>query len=365
MATTFNVFSLGPGPIIDPIEGNNSAEDAGLLVGMTFGAAGNPISNSIRTFSPGSTGFGAGDPNHYDNNNAGDTFSIDGGPDQTFDAVVVYNATVTYTDGTTAVTQVIVFQDTEGNLYIAPSPIGQSPNPVLTAQPIRSFTLESIAWNENVGLWFDRHPGDFKAPVCFAAGTRILTPRGEVPVGQLRVGDRVCTLDNGPMPIRWIGSQRLGPGDLAARPKSRPILLPAGFLGARRPVLVSPQHAILVGKDWLVRARHLCHLPGSGVRVAHGKRGIVYVHLLLDSHQILLADGLPAESLWPGPQAMASLPFAVRLALGGGAAGHLRSGGRSGHVPGPFAAPARHLARRKHLRNLVAPGGVHFRLAAR
>lgn len=37
--------------------------------------------------------------------------------------------------------------------------------------------------------------------ICFAAGTLILTPRGEVPIEMLAVGDLLVTRDNGPQPL--------------------------------------------------------------------------------------------------------------------------------------------------------------------
>lgn len=216
---------------------------------------------------------------------------------------------------------------------------------MLEAQPIRSFRLDKVMQNEASGMYANRHAGNFQVPICFAAGTAIQTPRGEVPVEQLGIGDMVCTLDNGPKPIRWISGQYLGPAELAARPGACPILLPAGFQGARRPVLVSPQHAILIGQDWLVRARHLCDMPGSGVRAARGKRHVVYIHLLLDSHEILLADGLPAESLWPGPQAMATLHLSLRVALGGTPRGAQAFTTSAAGALGPYGLPARRYAR--------------------
>ena len=42
--------------------------------------------------------------------------------------------------------------------------------------------------------------------ICFTPRTRILTPRGPVPVGLLREGDLVQTKDSGAQPICWIGS---------------------------------------------------------------------------------------------------------------------------------------------------------------
>ena len=46
--------------------------------------------------------------------------------------------------------------------------------------------------------------------ICFTPGTLIATPKGEVPVEDLREGDKVITRDNGIQEIRWTGPQDAG-----------------------------------------------------------------------------------------------------------------------------------------------------------
>jgi Hint domain len=46
-------------------------------------------------------------------------------------------------------------------------------------------------------------------PPCFAAGTRISTDRGEVPVECLMVGDIVRSRHAGPVPVVWLGRRRV------------------------------------------------------------------------------------------------------------------------------------------------------------
>ena len=143
--------------------------------------------------------------------------------------------------------------------------------------------------------------------VCFTSGTAIRTPRGDRLIDDLRVGDLVCTLDNGPQPIRWIGRRELGPAELAASPHLRPILIRRGVMGAERDLLVSPQHGMLMPDQTLVRAKFLAEAKGNPVRVAHGRPSVCYIHLLFDAHQIIFAENTRSESLYPGKMAFAAM----------------------------------------------------------
>ncbi len=154
------------------------------------------------------------------------------------------------------------------------------------------------------------------SPVCFAAGTKILTPRGEVLVEDLQTGDIITTLDGGPMPIIWISkSTHSWPLE---DDKSKPIKISAGALGQNSPkrdLVVSPLHKVLLSDacvpelfaetDVLAPAKGLLSLPG--VRQMKGKKEVVYYHILMSKHSILVSDGAPSESFFPGPCAIEML----------------------------------------------------------
>ncbi|MBY6004628.1 Hint domain-containing protein [Salipiger bermudensis] len=150
--------------------------------------------------------------------------------------------------------------------------------------------------------------------VCFGAGTRILTPSGEVAIETLQRGDLVMTEDAGAQPVLWIGRTRLDAARLAAAPRLRPIRLRRDLTGAARDLLVSPQHAMLVDNR-LVRATHMVKAGWCGAQVARGRKEIEYIHLLLPCHQLIRAEGVLSESMYPGPQALAGLSFAARRSL--------------------------------------------------
>lgn len=157
--------------------------------------------------------------------------------------------------------------------------------------------------------------------VCFDEGTLISTPSGVVPIEELRVGDMVQTRDNGPQRLLWVGERRLGAAELAANPHLRPVLLQAGYFGLARDLVVSPQHGILLhhdtrrGSETFYRAKHLAQLPGGGARVMQGKRRVRYFHLLFEEHQVVFANGMACESLYPGPQGYGALSPAARAEL--------------------------------------------------
>lgn len=312
MPTTFNVFFLGnTGSFrLDPREGNSRVENAADLEGASAGSVASPLHSRIAEFSPGSTGFNLGRAGAYDTNNnavgGGETFRIDGGSDQTFDASVVYNSTLTYTDGTTASITAVVFQDTDGNVYLAPEITANADQAALEAKPIQSITLGSLTQDpfRSTGLNADRQAGNFV--ICFTRGTRLLTPGGYVPICELRPGDLLTTADNGSRPVEWIGRTQVSAKDLADAPNMRPIRLRQGHHGLMRDILVSPQHCVAVG-DSFVRASHLAELPGSGARVAQGVSEVEYIHVLCERHEVLIAEGMHTESFYPGPQAMRTL----------------------------------------------------------
>lgn len=313
MPTTFNVFSLGVFADIDPTDGNTLAENAGVLVGTTIGGPGNALLNNAVTFAPGSTGFGGGTTTAYDQDNTpNETFTINGGAEQTFDAAAIYNATVTYVDGSTATITAVIFQDTAGNTYFAPEFSGNPDQAALQAAAIRSLTLDSLSGASFSGLSGDRQTWDFVT--CYVSGTLIETPDGARAIDELCVGDKVRTRDRGAQTIRWIGKSTV-----AAKGKLAPIRFLAGSLGPNVPardLAVSRQHRMLVSSkvcarmfgtdEILVPAIRLTELPG--VYIEETRDPVTYYHLMTDQHDIIYAEGSPSETLLTGPQAIEALP---------------------------------------------------------
>lgn len=311
MPTTFTVFQLGVLADIDTVGGNNNnlAENAGALVGQTFGGLGNPLFQSAATFSPGTGGFTSGSATVYDqDNNPNENFRINGGANQVFDAASIYNATITYTDGTTANITAVIFQDTTGRTYLAPEFSANADQSALEAKAIRSLTLDSLSGNSFSGLEGNRQVWS-TVVTCFTPGTPILTPGGERMIETLVVGDLVVTRDHGAQPIRWIGRTRT-----RATGKLAPVRISAGALGEGLPardIRVSRQHRMMLrsrvaerifgDEEILVPAISLVGQPG--IEVATDAAEVEYLHILLDRHEIVFAAGAPSETLYAGPHA--------------------------------------------------------------
>jgi hypothetical protein len=132
-------------------------------------------------------------------------------------------------------------------------------------------------------------------PPCFAAGTRIATPRGEVPVEALRMGDEVTLASGGAAPIVWIGLRRV---DCRSHPEPHqvwPVRISRGAFAPgvpRRDLFLSPDHAVFA-EGVLIPIKHL--LNDESIRQV-ARDTVTYFHLELPAHDVVLADGLPVES---------------------------------------------------------------------
>jgi T5SS/PEP-CTERM-associated repeat protein/uncharacterized repeat protein (TIGR03803 family) len=149
-----------------------------------------------------------------------------------------------------------------------------------------------------VGTVFELTGAGYQAAqsaACYRAGTRIATPGGARAIETLSVGDRVLTASGEARPILWLGHRRVDcrrhprPGDVW------PVRVRAGAFGAGRPhadLFLSPDHAVFVD-GVLIPVRYLRN--GDTIRQERAD-SVVYWHLELDRHDVVLAEGLPAES---------------------------------------------------------------------
>ena len=139
--------------------------------------------------------------------------------------------------------------------------------------------------------------------VCYAKGSKILTPNGNIPIEDLKAGDNVvsrgqikgvtCNIRD-PMikPILWISKFTLA--NLSNL--SRPICIQKNALGENTPfedLYVSPDHRILLG-NLAVTAKELVN--GKTIIQTFDMNTVTYYHLELDHHSVVIANGVLAET---------------------------------------------------------------------
>jgi hypothetical protein len=131
---------------------------------------------------------------------------------------------------------------------------------------------------------------------CYLRGTRIAVPSGETAIEALRPGDLVLTASGAARPVVWIGHRQFRVADSANPSGVRPVRVRAGAVAPgvpARDLVVSPEHMLLLG-DVLIPARALVN--STSVAVAPEIEAPHYFHVELESHDVLIADGMPAES---------------------------------------------------------------------
>jgi len=132
---------------------------------------------------------------------------------------------------------------------------------------------------------------------CFRKGTKILTLRGEIPVEELSNSDIAVGPSGEKVPVRWVGWRRVAISALAPnRDNLLPVRISRGALAdnvPKRDLYVSPLHALYLD-GWLIPAGVL--INGTTITRCDDAAEVVYYHVELAQHSVLLAEGAPAES---------------------------------------------------------------------
>ncbi len=162
--------------------------------------------------------------------------------------------------------------------------------------------------------------------ICFTPGTRIRCAGGDRLVEELREGDRIQTRDNGEQEVLWIGSRRITGARLHAMPEMRPVRIRTGAFGLDVPeddLIVSPRHRLLMRgararelfntDEVLVRAQDL--IDHRRVVLDHVLREVTYVHLLLERHEVVWANGVESESFHPAAAPLKAIEAGQRARL--------------------------------------------------
>jgi hypothetical protein len=131
--------------------------------------------------------------------------------------------------------------------------------------------------------------------LCFAAGTHILTMSGPRAVEALSLGDEVSTVLGGSGRIVWIGRRTM---DCSRHPTPEaiwPIRVSPNAFGPEMPerdLFLSPDHAVYVD-NVLIPVKLLVN--GTTIQQV-ARRSVTYYHVELARHDMVLAEGMPAET---------------------------------------------------------------------
>lgn len=159
--------------------------------------------------------------------------------------------------------------------------------------------------------------GDFTT--CFAAGTLIATPDGEQPVETLKIGDTITTADGKTVVVKWLGWQTVHKIFTSVE-WFVPVRVAAGALGDGLPhtdLVLTPAHALIID-DLAIDAGALV----NGTTITYDPieslpDRVTYYHIETEEHDVILANGAPAETFVDHAGRRAFDNFAEYLALYG------------------------------------------------
>lgn len=137
--------------------------------------------------------------------------------------------------------------------------------------------------------------GSGASPLCFLAGTLIATPAGDVAIQTLSPGDLVLTASGAVRPIRWVGHGKVL-ATTARRNEGAVAIVRAGALAdnvPNRDLYLTRSHSlaidgVLTPVEFLINHRSIVWDTRAGE--------ISVWHVELDSHDVLIANGAPAET---------------------------------------------------------------------
>ena len=141
--------------------------------------------------------------------------------------------------------------------------------------------------------------GVFTGPVCYLRSNRIRTTEGERRIEELKIGDPVITLSGESKPIKWIGRQRFEKRSERWPANLEPVRISQFALDERTPhrdLYLSPNHALYIDGA-LIPAKYLVNGTSIVQAMPEGVEEIEYFHIELETHEVIFAEGVAAETL--------------------------------------------------------------------
>lgn len=133
---------------------------------------------------------------------------------------------------------------------------------------------------------------------CYLKGTHIATPDGEVKIEDIKAGDQVLTASGGVATVKWLGYRKLRKQHIPVKNAlvAFPILFTKDSIASNRPhrdLIVSPWHHLYFDGA-LIPAMLLAN--GRTIIQQFDMKVFEYFHIELERFDIMLAEGVPAES---------------------------------------------------------------------
>jgi len=136
---------------------------------------------------------------------------------------------------------------------------------------------------------------------CFLKGTKILTADGERKIEDLAIGDLLPTMFGGLRPVQWIGRYPRKKSD-PSKPwvkNALPVRIARSALAPNVPradLYVTASHSLLID-GVLVPAEALINGTTITRYEASETDELEFFHIRLESHDVVYAEGVPAETL--------------------------------------------------------------------
>ncbi len=132
---------------------------------------------------------------------------------------------------------------------------------------------------------------------CFAKGTLIATPLGNRRVESISTGDLVLTDTSVAVPVKWLGVQTVS--KLLCGPNMQPVRICAGALGnglPRNDLTVTADHGMVIDGLVINASALINGADIDWVPLDELPDQVTYYHVETENHDVILANGAPAET---------------------------------------------------------------------
>jgi glycosyltransferase involved in cell wall biosynthesis len=164
---------------------------------------------------------------------------------------------------------------------------------------LASLNLDTATSNEYLQLTNDGNVGSqITAVACFLKDTLISTKVRKIPVQELTIGDTILGADNHEHIIKWIGRRSYRQPFKYSDRSIFPICICKSALSTDVPsanLYLSPEHCVLI-ENVLVPSKFLVN--GESIRIVDDLTEILYYHIELESHDIILAEDTAVETFF-------------------------------------------------------------------